>query len=123
VPLLGGPSILTDTIGTLFMLPLTTSLLCTTSVWHELRSGRLLPLRGSVVWCAITRLPARRLRQGLVLGTLATLLLGPPLVLLMHVLGVGDLGSQAFMIYKVSFAVGLGVLVTPLIAARAMTPA
>jgi hypothetical protein len=123
VPLAGGPGILTDTIGTLFLLPLTTSLLCTTSVWHELRRGRLLPLRGSDVWCAITRLPARRLPQGLVLGTLSALLLGPPLVLLMHALGVGDVSGQAFMIYKVSFAVGLGVLVTPLIAARAMTPA
>jgi hypothetical protein len=123
VPLLGGPSTLTDTIGTLFVLPLTTSLLCTTSVWHELRSGRLTPLCGSTLWCAVARLPTGRLRQGLVLGTLSALLLGPPVMLLMHALGVGDLSSQAFMIYKVSFAVGLGALVTPLIAVRAMTPA
>jgi hypothetical protein len=43
-------------------------------------------------------------------------------VLVMLALQVGGLSSQAFMIYKVSFAVGLGALVTPLIAARAMTP-
>jgi hypothetical protein len=38
----------------------------------------------------------------------------------MLALQVGDLSIRAFMIYKVSFAVGLGALITPLIAARAM---
>lgn len=122
VPVLGGPGTLTDTIGTLFVLPLTTSLLCTTSVWHELHRGRLSPLRSSALWRAVARLPTGRLRQGLVLGTLSVLLLGPPVVLLMHTFHVGNLSSHAFTIYKVSFAVGLGALVTPLIAVRAMTP-
>ena len=118
----GGPSTFTDTVGTLFVLPLTTCLMCTTAVWRELRDGGLSPLArpAGVLGCALARLPARRLRRGLVLGALTTLALGPPVTLLLVVLHVGELSGQAFMVYKVGFAVALGALVTPLIVVRAM---
>jgi hypothetical protein len=124
VPLLGGQSTVVDTVCTLFVLPLTTCLMCTSSVWQELRSGRLTPLRKSTCfWSVIAHLPARRLRRGVVLGALSVLVFAPPVVLLMTALDVGDLSIEGFMIYKVSFAVVLGAMVTPLIAARAMTDA
>jgi hypothetical protein len=118
---LGGPSILTDTVATLFLLPLITCLLCTTSVWLELRSGRLDPLDGpGAVRSLLGPLPAGRLRRGLAFGAGSTLLLGPPSVGVILALPVDELSAPAFVIYKVVFAIGLGVLVTPVIAVRAM---
>jgi hypothetical protein len=91
-------------------------------LWRELRSGSLSPLArpAGMLGCALARLPGRRLRRGLVLGALTTLLLGPPVTLLLVGLHVGELSGQAFIVYKVGFAVALGALVTPLIALRAM---
>jgi Phosphotransferase enzyme family len=121
VPLLGGPSILTDTVATLFTLPLITCLLSTTAVWQELRSGRLTPIGGSgLVGSLLGRLPARRLRRGLVFGACSTVLLAPPAAIVIVSLNIGGLSVGAFVVFKVAFAVGLGALVTPLIALRAM---
>lgn len=121
VPLLGGPSILTDTVATLFTLPLITCLLSTTAVWQELRTGRLTPLRrlGSVG--PLGRLPTGRLRRGLVFGAFCTVLLAPPATLV--IANIGALGVGDFVVFKVAFAVGLGALITPVIALRAMADA
>jgi hypothetical protein len=120
-PLLGGPSIVADTIGTLFTLPLVTCLLCTTSVWWELRSGRLTPITApGAVRSLLGRVPARRLRRGLAFGTGTALVLGPPTIGLILALPLDELSPAAFVVYKVAFAIGLGALVTPLIALRAM---
>jgi aminoglycoside phosphotransferase (APT) family kinase protein len=123
IPLLGGPSILTDTVATLFTLPLITCLLSTTAVWQELRTGRLTPLRrlGSVG--PLGRLPAGRLRRGFVFGACSTVLLAPPVTVAIVSLDFGALGVGDFVVYKVAFAVGLGVLITPVIALRAMADA
>jgi hypothetical protein len=118
VPLLEGPSTLTDTIGTLFVLPLITCLLCTTAVWQELRTGRLTPLTRSP--SLLDRLPHHRLRRGLAFGAGSTILLAPPVTAAIVMLDIGDLSGRAFMVYKAAFAVALGALVTPLIALRAM---
>jgi len=123
-PPFGGPSILTDTIATLFMLPLITCLLCTTSVWLELRSGRLARLAGpGTIRSVLGRLPAGRLRRGLAFGAGGTLLLGPPGIGVILALPVDGLSAPAFVVYKVAFAIGLGVLVTPVVALRAMADA
>jgi Phosphotransferase enzyme family len=118
VPLLGGPSILTDTVATLFTLPLFTCLLSTTAVWQELRTGRLTPLRRLGLAGPLGRLPAGRLRRGLVFGAVSTALITPPMVIITSHLGTLSVGD--FVIFKVAFAVGLGAMVTPLIALRAM---
>src|ERR687893_807280 len=46
VPLVEGPSVVVDTVGTFFVLPFLTTLLITTVIWKELREGHLtrLPL-------------------------------------------------------------------------------
>jgi len=114
------PSIFADTVGTLFVLPLITCLLCTTAVWRELSRGRLTPLSPAGLWCVLTRLPARRLRRGLLLGAVSTLLIAPPVTLMLAALHAGNLSDGAFVVYKMLFAVALGALVTPVIAWRAM---
>jgi hypothetical protein len=120
-PLVGGPSVVADTVGTLFTLPLITCLICTTSVWLELRSGRLAPLTGpGAVRSLLDRLPARRLRRGLAFGAGTTLVLGAPTIGVVMALPLDELSAPAFVVFKVAFAVGLGALVTPVIALRAM---
>jgi hypothetical protein len=120
-PLLGGPSIIADMVGTLFTLPLITCLICTTSVWLELRRSRLTPLTGpGVARSPLNRLPAGRLRRGLVFGAATTVVLGPPAIGVIVALRVDALSAPAFVVFKVVFAIALGALVTPVIALRAM---
>lgn len=70
-PLVGGPSTVTDTVGTLFILPLTTTLILTAVVRLELRRGRLEPLRcrGGLETLRLY-LPPNSLARGAALGTL-----------------------------------------------------
>jgi len=115
VPLVEGPSVITDTVGTFFVLTFLTTLAITTAVWKEMRAGHLtrLPLsRGSFA----DRLPDTRLRRATRLGLLCMLVLGPPAVLVLLLLDYGDLSIGEFVTYKAIFGVLLGALVTPLIA-------
>jgi hypothetical protein len=114
VPLAEGPSTITDTVGTFFILPLLTTLVVTTVVWHELRAGRLSPLSAG------RPLPSRRLRRGVLFGAVCTALLGPPAVALLAAIDYGDIGVGEFVLYKAIFGVALGAIVTPVIAVAAM---
>jgi hypothetical protein len=121
VPFAEGPSTVTDTVGTFFILPLLTTLVITTVAWHELRAGRLRSLqldRESSPF--LERLPKRRLRRGLYLGALCTLIFGPLAVVLLVALDYGDLSVGEFVLYKAIFGVVLGLVVTPIIALLAI---
>jgi hypothetical protein len=117
--LLGRASVLSDTVGTLFLLPLITTLLCTTAVWREIGAGRLPPLDGAALG-PLGHLPPGRLRRGFVLGALALVVLSPVVVTIAAVADVGALSRGNFILYKALFAVLLGAVVTPLIALGAM---
>ena len=62
MPLIEGPSVVVDTVGTFFVLPFLTTLLITTVIWKEMREGHLtrLPLPPGSVG---ERLPDTRLRR------------------------------------------------------------
>jgi hypothetical protein len=121
VPLVDKPSMITDTVGTFFVLPLITTLVITTAAWHDLRRGRLAPLDWAPASPAFTsRLPATRLRRGLVLGAICAVVLGPLAVLVLVALDFGDLSVGEFVLYKAIFGVVFGALVTPPIAMLAM---
>ena len=115
VPFIEGPSTITDTVGTFFILTFLTTLGITTAVWQEVRKGKLLPLAHP-----IARLPRTRLRRGAYLGAICTLVLGPPAVLVLALLDFGDLSVGQFVLYKAIFGVVLGALVTPPIALFAL---
>jgi hypothetical protein len=126
VPLIAVPLLKTstifDTVGTFFILPLTTCLLCTTAVWYERRRGALAPLdmgRESHPWLAAPSLA--RLGRGVTLGALVTVLLTPPAVIVLVLTGFGGISTGQFVLYKVILGVALGALVTPLIALWAMS--
>jgi hypothetical protein len=121
VPLLDKPSVITDTIGTFFLLPLITCLVITTVAWHDVRTGRVSPLsRPPFPHRLWHRLPETRLRRGVALGAVCTVLLAPLAVLVLVVVDFGDLSVGEFVLYKAIFGVALGALVTPPIALLAM---
>jgi hypothetical protein len=122
-PIAGGPSTITDTLGTLFLLPAITSLLMTTAVRRDLRAGRLPALP---VGAGGPRMLQSRPLRGLALGGVCVAALGPPLVAILAASGFGDISPVAFVGYKALLGVALGALVTPPIALYAMlceTPA
>ena len=120
-PLVGGPSTITDTVGTLFILPLLTTLIFTTLARREIRAGKLQPLgwtRESHPF--LRRLPEGTLQRGLAAGAITTLVLGPPIVLAIILLDIGDVSTGTFVAYKAVFGVALGLLVTPILALWAL---
>jgi hypothetical protein len=121
-PLVEGPSTITDTVGTFFILPLLTTLVITTLIWHELREGRLAPLPRRSAG-PLARLPPTRLRRGVYFGAICTAVLAPPAVLVLVLLDFGDISVGDFVLYKAIFGVVLGAIVTPPIALAAMTDA
>jgi hypothetical protein len=120
VPLAEGPSLITDTVGTFFILPFLTTLVITTVVWHELREGRLAPLSKRTTGL-LARLPTTRVRRGAYFGAITTLVLSPPAVLVLVLRDPGDVSVGDFVLFKAIFGVILGALVSPPIALAAMT--
>ena len=125
VPLWGMPLVETSTfwnvVGTLFLLPLITCLLITTTVRRDVRLGSLASLsrlRFAYGWLAA--LPPARLRRGVACGAIAVASLAPPLILALVVSGSPELTRGQFVAYQVIFATALGVVVTPIIALYAM---
>jgi hypothetical protein len=117
VPFVDRPSTITDTVGTFFILPLVTCLIFTTLAHREIRAGKLEPLR----WTReshpfLRRLPSGMLRRGLTAGAITTAILGPPAVLAIIALDVGDLTIGEFVAYKAVLGVALGLVVTPILA-------
>ena len=122
IPVIDKPSIVTDTLGTLFLLPLITCLLCTTVVRRDVAAGRLPPLaRTTAVETLAARVPATRMRRGIMLGALCFFLAAPFAVALIVAVDFADLTIAQFVLYKAVLSVVLGALVTPLIALLAMT--
>jgi hypothetical protein len=120
VPLIGKPSTITDTVGTFFLLPLTTCLMCTTAVRIQVRRGRLSPLRLDDVGAILARLPKGRLRRGAVLGAVCSAALSPIAVVVLLAVDFGGVSRAEFVAYKAALGVALGAVVTPVIAVRAM---
>jgi hypothetical protein len=119
-PLVGGPSTVVDTVGTLFILPFLTTLIITTVIWHELREGRLAPLTRPPSG-PLASAPPTRLRRGVYFGALCFALLAVPAVIVLVILDFGDISVGDFVLYKAIFGVVLGAIVTPPIALTAMT--
>jgi hypothetical protein len=117
-PPLVRPSTFWTIVGTLFLLPLFTCVLATTAVRRDIRIGTLPPLKGLEHSDA---LPYGRFRRGLVFGLVVMIVGAPPIVLVLALIGIGDLSHGQYVGWQVAFAVALGALVTPVIALCAMT--
>jgi hypothetical protein len=121
IPLVEGPSVIADTVGTFFILPFLTTLIITSVVWHELREGGLEPLHlertpGSF----LARLPERRARRGAYFGLLSVVIFAPVAVVIVIALDYGDISVGEFVLFKAIFGIVLGLVVTPPIAIAAL---
>jgi hypothetical protein len=124
IPFLHGPSTLTDTLGTLFILPFVTTLLVTAAVRRDQRHDRLpalVLLQPGFVTQWLDRLPRRPLRRAAELGAGCLVVLGPPLTTLLVVADFGGITQSTFVAYKAIFGVAFGLVVTPVAALAAMT--
>lgn len=122
VPLFGAPNLVTDTLGTFAILPITTSVLCSAGVRGYRRRGLLdattLPSFGPMRW--LDRLPPGDLQAGFVLAAVSVVLLAPGSCALLVGLAAGGLSRGPFVVYKALLGVALGAVVTPIVAVRAM---
>jgi hypothetical protein len=120
-PIIGGPSTITDAVGTIFLLPLITTLLVTAAVRRDLSRGRLTPLYFTGSGPAIIRaLPRNTARRGIALGAVCVAALAPAAVAILIATDPGDLSVANFVLYKATLGIALGALVTPAIALCAM---
>jgi hypothetical protein len=119
-PLVGGTNLITDTVGTFFILPFLTTLVITTVVWSELQDGKLTPLARRTAG-VFSRAPSTRLRRAAYFGLICMLVLGPPAVIVLILIDVSPISVGHFVLYKAILGVLLGAVVTPPIALAAMT--
>jgi hypothetical protein len=117
-PIVGGPSTITDTVGTLFLLPFITCLLVTSAVWRDRRRGTLAPLRGARTPAGLPRGTALR---GVAFGAVCVGALAPATVAILVATDFGHPSVAGFVLYKAILGVVLGAVVTPAIALCAMT--
>ncbi len=117
-PLIGGPSVLVDSIATCFVLPFLTTLAITTVVWKELRDGHLTRIPRAPRSFA-DRLPRTRLRRATRIGLICLAVLGPIAAAGVLLFDYGDIPVGEFVLYKAIFGVVLGSIVTPPIALAA----
>ena len=124
VPLWGQQSIMGDTIGTCFLLPLLTSLIATRLVRGHVRAGKVAPLG----WTRTSHpvlgwLPRGTARRGAALGLVCIAVLAPLAFVVLRLLGVGSLPFWHFVAFKGGFAAVAAALVTPLVALWAIAEA
>lgn len=121
VPLLEGPSVLTDTLGTFFLLPLLTTVFCTTAIRSYQRRGLLPALAsGPDAPSLLDHLPFGTMQRGLALGAISTAILSAPAVCLILTLDPHGMTTYHFVIYKAVLGLALGAVITPAVAVYAM---
>lgn len=120
-PLLGGPNLITDTFGTLYLLPLTTCIGVMIGVRQAKRKGQLHNLeehQKGPRW--LTDVPTSFLSRGNRFGLMILLPLGPMAVIILANGFHAGIERSTFVVYKAILGFALGLIVTPFIALSAM---
>ena len=122
LPLIDGTTIGTDTAGTFFVLPFVTTVLLSLSVRVEIARGKIVPMApGAGPYSWLDRLPQPIFKRALVTGAIVFVLCGPLSLLAVALVDPAPMTVTAFVTYKAILGTVLGLVVTPLIALRAMT--
>jgi hypothetical protein len=114
-------NLLYNTLGTLFFLPLLTTIGVTSAVAKERKAGTLAAIEapfGARLWCWICAPSAWR--RGLRFGLVTLVAIAPLDIAAVLLLGRDGASALHFVMVQVLFAVLLGAVVTPLIALAAM---
>src|SRR6266404_161255 len=124
VPLWGQQSIIGDTIGTCFLLPVITCFIATRLVRGQVRAGKVAALG----WTRASHpvlgwLPQTTGRRGVALGLVSIALLAPLALAALVLLGVAAMPFWHFVVFKAAFAAFAAALVTPLVALWAIAEA
>jgi hypothetical protein len=115
-------SLLGDTLGTIFILPLITGLLATAAVHADERRGAFEPISLTEPFDSwVKRLPAAGIRRGAAFGAIIFVFVAPPVAAILALIDPGTISCAHFIVYKGIFGIVLGALVTPVIALVAMT--
>jgi hypothetical protein len=69
----------------------------------------------------LSRLPRGLVPRALQIASLTLAAIGPIALLALVAAQLGDVSVSSFLLFKVAYAVGLGLIVTPVIALAAMT--
>ncbi len=119
VPLWGTQSIVGDTIGTAFMLPLMTTLIAGRIVRGHVRAGRVTALAWPEAWLG-RRVPRAQYARGALLGALCVIVVGLPATWALAAAPIHEMSLGRFVVFKAIFAGALATIVTPLIARLAL---
>jgi hypothetical protein len=118
------PSTIGDTVGTTFVLPFVTTIICTLSIRLDVRRGRLRPLPPDSVVRRFAGNSRHSLpRKALMIAAGTCVAAGPLAAAGLYLAHFGGVPTSTFIVFKVAFAVTLGSIVTPCIALAAMAEA
>jgi hypothetical protein len=121
IPLLGGPNLITDTIGTLYLLPFTTCLVVSYAVRKSQGRGQLTILKTHQKgpgW--LSNLPASIPRRASRLSGLVLLFSAPVAIVILLTGFGGGISRYDFVVFKALLGLVLGLAVTTFIALAAM---
>lgn len=121
VPMWGEPSIVGDTVVTVFILTSLTCLIGTRIVRWHVRTGKAPtdgPAPGS--WRLVRRLPAGLGIRSLALAGVVTLVVAPLAASGLALSGAEGMELRSFLVFKAGFAAALAACVQPLVALRAL---
>lgn len=112
-----------DSIGTCYFLPAITCLICTSIVRRHVRLGivPLLPIQEAPHWVRWFR--GHLLWRATKFGLVGLISLTGPVYAAYCLLAGETIATSQFLLIKVTFAVALGIIVTPLVALVALTDA
>ena len=123
VPAIGRPSLIVDTVATLFMLPFVTCIVFSTYVWREVRHGRLPPLSVDAAARPLGRLATGRMRSGLLLGVASAAALSPVMIPMLVASTPDGMAARDFTLFKALMCAALALLATPVTALFALSTA
>lgn len=118
VPITGSWGALTDTIVSAFMIPFATCLILTPVARRQMRRGRIAALNGGTLSALM---PGSTLWRAILLGAACVAMVSPLVIVGSARVNVMGIALRHFLIFKLAFAAAEGAVITPLIAALAIS--
>ena len=118
VPMTGVHSAVTDTIVSAFMISFATCLIVTPVARRQMRSGRIAALNGGGLSALM---PSGILWRAILLGAACVALVSPMMIVASEYVSARGIALRHFLLFKLAFAAAVGAVITPLIAALAIS--